>query len=66
MGHWSEDLVEELAVQVGGDPDRKELRRLLLETGHEIETLSGRSYHPVRRSTSVIQTNGLPSHRCND
>src|SRR5262245_52539239 len=43
MGHWSEDLVNELAAQVAGDTDRDELRRLLLEAGQEIETLSGRS-----------------------
>jgi hypothetical protein len=60
VGHWSEGLVEELAALVGGNPDRDGLRRLLLEAGHEIETLAGRSYHPVRRATAVVQTNGLP------
>ncbi len=60
MGHWSESLVDEAAQQIGGGPDREMLRDLLAQAGREIEVLSGRSYHPVRRTTSVFEPNGLP------
>ncbi|WP_117214944.1 hypothetical protein [Allorhizocola rhizosphaerae] len=60
MGHWSEDLAEDLAQQVGGDPDREEMRRVLLQASQQIETLSGRNYDPVQQLTSVFATNGLP------
>ncbi len=60
MGHWSESLVDELAQQIGGSPDRRVLMDLLTQAGHEIEVLSGRSFPPVRRTTSVFEPNGLP------
>jgi hypothetical protein len=60
VGHWSESLVEEVARQVGGNPDRGMLKALLAEAGHEIEVLAGRSFQPARRMTSVIESNGLP------
>lgn len=56
MGHWSENLVEELAELVGGDADREQLKDLLAQVGREIDVLSGRTYHPVRRTTSVLAT----------
>ncbi|WP_146603851.1 hypothetical protein [Micromonospora deserti] len=60
MGHWSESLVDDLARQVGGDADPEELRRILRKSAQEIETLSGRTFDPVQRSTAVFETNGLP------
>jgi len=60
MGHWSESLVDELAQQVGGSPDRRVLRDLLAQAGRELEVLSGRSFRPLRRTTSTFEPNGLP------
>jgi hypothetical protein len=60
MGHWSESLVDEAAQQIGGNPDRRVLMDLLAQAGRELEILSGRSFHPLRRTTSVIEPNGLP------
>jgi hypothetical protein len=60
MGHWSESLVNEAAQQIGGSPDRRVLMDLLAQAGRELEVLSGRSFHPPRRSTVVIESNGLP------
>ncbi|MFJ6530338.1 hypothetical protein [Streptomyces longwoodensis] len=60
MGHWSEDLVDELAQRLGGSPDRRVLEERLAQVGREIEVLSGRSYRPLRRTTSAIEPNGLP------
>ena len=60
MGHWSESLVDEVAEQIGGNPDRRLLRDLAAQAGREMEVLSGRSFRPLRRMTSVFETNGLP------
>jgi hypothetical protein len=60
MGHWSESLVDELAQQVGGSPDRNLLTDLLAQVGRELDVLSGRSFHPLRRTTSTFEPNGLP------
>jgi hypothetical protein len=60
MGHWSESLVDEVAQQIGGSPDRRALMDLLAQAGRELEVLSGRSFHPLRRMTSVLEPNGLP------
>jgi hypothetical protein len=60
MGHWSESLVDEAAQQIGGEPDRDVLMDLLAKVGREMEVLSGRSFHSVRRMTSVFEPNGLP------
>jgi len=60
MGHWSESLVDEAVQQIGGSPDRRRLMDLLAQAGRELDVLSGRSFHPLRRTTSVIEPNGLP------
>ena len=60
MGHWSEDLVEDLAQHLGGNPDRRLLVELLAEAGSEIDTLAGRSFHPLHRATAIIDSGGLP------
>ncbi|MDQ3764037.1 MAG: hypothetical protein M3460_21290 [Actinomycetota bacterium] len=60
MGHWSESLVDEAAQQIGGNPDRHVLKDLLAQAGRELDILSGRSFRPPRRTTSVIEPNGLP------
>lgn len=64
MGHWSESLVDEVAREVaqrgGGSPDRRLLTDMLARVGRELEVLSGRSFHPLRRTTSIFEPNGLP------
>jgi hypothetical protein len=60
MGHWAESVVDEVAQQIGGNPDRRLLMDLAAQAGHELEILSGRSFRPLRRMTSVFETNGLP------
>lgn len=60
MGHWSESLVDEVAQQLGGSPDRRVVMDALARAGRELEVLSGRSFHPLRRMTSVFEPNGLP------
>jgi hypothetical protein len=60
MGHWAESLVDEVAQQIGGNPDRRLLTDLAVQAGREMEILSGRSFRPLRRATSVFETNGLP------
>ncbi|WP_369197616.1 hypothetical protein [Streptomyces djakartensis] len=60
MGHWSEGLVDETAKLIGGSPDRRVLRDKLAQVGREVDVLSGRSFHPPRRSTAVMEPNGLP------
>ena len=64
MGHWSESLVDEVAHEVaqrgGGSPDRRMLTDMLARVGRELEVLSGRSFHPLRRTTSIFEPNGLP------
>ncbi|MFG2938078.1 hypothetical protein [Streptomyces sp. NPDC048282] len=60
MGHWSEGLVNDAAKMIGGSPDRDMLRGALVRVGREIDVLSGRSFQPLRRTTSAIDPNGLP------
>lgn len=60
MGHWSESLVDEAVQQIGGSPDRRVLVDLLAQAARELEVLSGRSFHPPRRTTSIFESNGLP------
>ncbi|WP_190019774.1 hypothetical protein [Streptomyces hiroshimensis] len=60
MGHWSEGLAEETAKLIGGSPGRHMLIDVLGRVGREIDVLSGRSFQPLRRTTSVIEPNGLP------
>ena len=64
MGHWSESLVDEVAHEVaqrgGGSPDRRLLTDMAALAGRELEILSGRSFHPLRQTTSIFEPNGLP------
>jgi hypothetical protein len=60
MGHWSESLVYEAAQRIGGIPDRGVLVDVLARVGRELEVLSGRSFHALRRATLVIEPSGLP------
>lgn len=60
MGHWSESLVDELAQRIGGNPDRSLLLDALGKAGHDLEVLSGRTFQPLRRATSMIESYGLP------
>jgi hypothetical protein len=60
MGHWSESLVDEVVEDLPGSPDRRVVMDLLAQVGRELDVLSGRSFRPLRRATSVIEPNGLP------
>ena len=64
MGHWWESLADEVAHEVaqriGGRPDRRVVVDALARAGRELEVLSGRSFRPLRRMTSVFEPNGLP------
>jgi hypothetical protein len=64
MGHWSESLVDEVAHEVaqrgGGSSDRRMLIDMLAQVGRELDVLSGRSFRPARRTTSIFEPNGLP------
>jgi hypothetical protein len=64
MGHWSEILLDEVAHEVarrgGGNPDRGVLVDMLARVGRELDVLSGRSFRPARRTTSLFEPNGLP------
>lgn len=60
MGHWSESLVDELARQVGGSPDRRVLMDLLAQAGRNVEVLAGRTFDPPRRATLTFESSGLP------
>ncbi len=60
MGHWAESLADEVEQRVGGTIDGHLLREVLGAAGHEIEVLSGRTFQPARRATSVFEPNGLP------
>jgi len=64
MGHWSEMLVDEAAREVakrgGVSPERARLTELLAQAAGELDILSGRSFRPARRMTSVFEPNGLP------
>lgn len=60
VGHWSEELVDDVAGRVGESVDRELLLKTLLAAGREIELMSGRSFHGTRTSTSVFEPNGLP------
>jgi hypothetical protein len=53
-------LVDEVAQRGGVSPDRRMLIDMLAQAGRELDILSGRSFHPARRVTSVFEPNGLP------
>ena len=60
VGQWSENLLDEVVAIIGGDPDRDLLRRLLHETGQEIDILTGRTFDFRGTKTLHFETNGLP------
>ena len=60
MGHWSDDLVDELADQLGNSVDRQTITDVLGAVGRNLETLSGRSFVGVHTATAGLQPNGLP------
>lgn len=56
----ADEVVREVAQRGGGSPDRRRVMDLLTQAGGELEVLSGRSFQPARRKTSVFEPNGLP------
>lgn len=60
MGHWAEQLVDELAQRLDGEHDRAVLLDVLVRTGRRIDMLAGRSFHAPRQTTSTFVSNGLP------
>lgn len=55
-----DDVVREVVRRGGGNPDRRMVIDKLAEVSRELEVLSGRSFQPARRTTSVFEPNGLP------
>lgn len=55
-----DEVVREVARRGGGTPDRGKVVEKLAEASGELELLSGRSFQPARRKTSVFEPNGLP------
>jgi hypothetical protein len=55
-----DDVAHEVRRRGGGSPDRRVLMDVLARVGRELDVLSGRSFRPARRTTSVFETNGLP------
>ena len=55
-----DEVTREVAQRGGGSPDRRLLTDLLAQVGNELDVLSGRSFRPARRTTSVFEPNGLP------
>ncbi len=55
-----DEVVREVARRGGGNPDRRKVIEKLAEASGELEILSGRSFQPARRKTSVFEPNGLP------
>ncbi|MFC0107851.1 hypothetical protein [Kibdelosporangium aridum] len=60
MGHWSEQLADELVQRLGADADPQRVAELLGRVGREIDVLTGRSFAPLRQVTSTLEPNGLP------
>jgi len=60
MGHWTEQLVDEVAARLGPDTDRERLLAILRTVGAEMEMLAGQSFGEARRSSVSIATFGLP------
>jgi len=55
-----DEVAHEVAQRGGGSPDRRMLIDMLAQAGGEMDILSGRSFQPARRMTSVFEPNGLP------
>jgi hypothetical protein len=55
-----DEVAHEVARRGGGNPDCRMLIDVLAQAGREIEVLSGRSFRPARRTTSIFEPNGLP------
>jgi hypothetical protein len=60
MGHWSEALIADVDQDLREGLDRQTLVEILGEVGRELDVLTGRSFQPLRRGTSVFEPNGLP------
>lgn len=60
VGHWAENLADEVARRVGGMPDRQALTEILARVGREMDLLTGRTFAPVQRRTETFEPNGLP------
>ena len=55
-----DEVIREVTRRGGGNPDRRRVIEILAEASGELEVLSGRSFQPARRKTSVFEPNGLP------
>jgi hypothetical protein len=60
MGHWSEALVDEIAIRVGAQADRDEIREMARHAASEIELLAGRSFGSDGRTTFDFDAGGYP------
>jgi hypothetical protein len=55
-----EEVTREVARRGGGIPDHRRVIDTLAQASGDLEILSGRSFQPARRVTSVFEPNGLP------
>src|SRR5690348_16076566 len=62
MGHWADQLVDEIATKVGAhvDRDREQLLAAARAGAAEMEILTGQSFGQAKRNTVSIATFGLP------
>ena len=60
MGHWSENLVEEIAARVDPAADREELRVIAREAARQIEMLAGRDFSSRGRASMTIYGGQMP------
>jgi len=55
-----DEVADEVARRGSGTPDRRMVIDKLAQAAGELEILSGRSFQPARRMTSIFEPNGLP------
>ena len=59
MGHWSDDLVDEAAAEIGGSLDRTTLTEVVTRAAGEVEILTGRSFRSLHHVRSTLEPNGM-------
>lgn len=60
MGHWSENLVEEIAARVDPAADREELRVIAREAARQIEMMAGRDFSNRGQASVTIYSGSMP------
>ncbi len=60
MGHWSDDLVDEVAARISGAPDRAEIKAVARQAAKQIEIYAGRAFGQSERKSVTMASGGLP------